>query len=277
MDALCLFPPPVRRGERLRLLYRIDANQVLHLRVALASRASHGEVELTRENPLANVVNPEARRERLLQIEEGLRSGEVKGPKAIEATEEAARLYADLGQREKALAAYGRLLRARTTPSPWILVTMGLLAGELGDHEREERLLRASAAADTAWGGALFDLALSQRRRGLWREALGSVHEAIQRAPDPPYLVLRALVYEEMGNAAGREADLARALGAFGPVSALADFDLSWLVTACRMAGDAARLAAAEAEQRKRKSAKPCAPVPDGLLPELSPALARTH
>ena len=277
MDALCLFPPPVRRGERLRLHYRIDANQVLHLRVALADRPGHGEYDLTRENPFANVVSPEPRRERLLRIEESLKSGEVTGPKAIEATEEAARLYAELGQREKALAVYARLLRARATPSPGILVTMGLLAGELGDHAREERLFRACADADPAWGGALFDLALSQRRRGLWREALASVDEAVRREPEPAYLVLRALVHDKLGNEADRVADLALALAALGPVSSLGDFDLSWSVTAFRMAGDAARLAAAEAEQRRRRSAKPGAPEPEGLLPELSPAPARAN
>lgn len=277
MNALCLFPPPVRHGELLKLRYRIDSNQVLHLLVSLAARPGHGEYELTRENPLSNVVNPQPKRERLLEIEESLKSGAVSGKKAVEATEEAARLYADLGQREKALAVYARLLRARGEASPGLLVKMGLLAGELGDHEREEKLFRACAAADTTWGGALFNLALSQRRRGLWLDALASVNEAVKREPDPPYLVLRALVHEALGNAPARESDLSRALATFGPVSALDDFELSWLLTASRMAGDATRQAAAESEQRKRRQAKPEAPLPDGLLPDLAPALAKPN
>lgn len=277
MNALCLFPPPVRLGERLKLRYRVDANQVLHLLVSLAARPGHGEYELTRENPLSNVVNPQPKRERLLEIEESLRSGAVTGRKAVEATEEAARLYADLGQREKALAVYVRLLRARGEASPGLLVKMGLLAGELGDTEREEKFFRACAAADTAWGGALFNLALSQRRRGLWLDAFRSVNEAFQREPEPPYLVLRALVHESMGNSPAREADLSRALATFGPASALDDFDLGWLVTACRMAGDATRQAAAEDEQRKRRQARPETPLPGGLLPDLAPALAKVN
>jgi molecular chaperone DnaK (HSP70) len=277
MDALCPFPPPVRRGEPLKLRYRVDENQVLHLRVAVASRPGHGEYELTRENPLSNVVNPQPKRERLLEIEEGLRTGTVTGKKAVEATEEAARLYADLGQREKALAVFRRLLRARGQPDAAILVRMGLLAGELGDHEKEAKYFRECAAADPAWGGALFNLALSERRRGLWPEALASVSLAIQREAEPAYLVLRALVNEAVGDAAARDADLARALGAFGPVSAQDDFSLGWLVTACRMSGDAARLHAAEAEQRERHRTKPGQGSFEGLLPDLAPALAMAN
>lgn len=277
MDALCPFPPPVRRGEPLKLRYRVDENQVLHLRVAVASRPEHGEYELTRENPLSNVVNPQPKRERLLEIEEGLRTGTVTGKKAVEATEEAARLYADLGQREKALAVFRRLLRARGRPDSAILVRMGLLAGELGDFEKEARYFRECAAADPSWGGGLFNLALSERRRGLWSEALASVNLAIQREAEPAYLVLRALVNEALGDAAARDADLARALGAFGPVSAQDDFSLGWLVTACRMSGDAARLRAAEAEQRERHRAKPGQGSSEGLLPDLAPALAMAN
>jgi tetratricopeptide (TPR) repeat protein len=277
MNALCLFPPPVRRGEALRLSYRMDESQVLHLRVAVAGRPGHGEYELTRENPLSNVVNPQPKRERLLELEEELRTGAVQGKKALEATEEAARLYAELGQREKALSVYRHLLRARGRADASILVRMGLLAGELGDAQREERYFRECAEADPVWGGALFDLALSKRRRGLWAEALAAVTLAIDREPDPPYLVLRALVNEALGDAAGRAADLGRALGAFGPAAALDDFELGWCVTACRMAGDAATLRAAEAEEKRRRQAKPREPgSPDscGLLPDLAPALA---
>lgn len=278
MNALCLFPPPVRRGDRLRLRYRVDANQVLHLRVSLAGRPGSGEYELTRENPLSNVVDPQPRRERLLEIEEALRIGAVAGPKALEAIDEAARLYTDLGQREKALAAWRSLLRARGYPDPRILQRMALLAGDLGDHEREERFYREAAAADPACGAALFNLALSQRRRGLWVEAHASVTEAIGRDPDPPAWVLRALVYEAMGNRPAREADLARALATFGPASALDDFELGWLLTAARMAGDAALRRAAEGEQRARQRPLPAgAPLAEGLLPDLAPALARVN
>ena len=277
MNALCLFPPPVRRGEALRLSYRMDENQVLHLRVAVAGRPGHGAYELTRENPLSNVVNPQPKRERLLEIEQSLRTGAVQGKKAVEATEEAARLYAELGQREKALSVYRHLLRARGRADASILVRMGLLAGELGDTEREEKYFRECAEADPIWGGALFNLALSKRRRGLWAEALAAVTLAIDREPDPPYLVFRALVNEALGDATSRGADLGRALGAFGPAAALDDFELGWCVTAARMAGSAAALQAAEAEQTSRRQAKPReSGTPDsfGLLPDLAPALA---
>ena len=274
MNALCLFPPPVRRGEPLKLKYRMDENQVLHLRVAVAARPEHGEYELSRENPLANVVNPQPKRERLLEIEESLRTGAVTGRKAVEATEEAASLYADLGQREKALSVYRRLLRARGRPDVSLLVRMGLLAGELGDAGREEKYYREAAAADPSWGGALFNLALSERRRGLWAEALATATLAVQREPEPPYLVLRALVNEALDDTPARDADLARALGAFGPASALDDFSLGWLVTACRMSGDAPRLRAAEAEQKERARARPGLLPDGGLLPDLAPALA---
>ncbi len=270
MNALCLFPPPVRRGEPLRLRYRVDASQVLHLRVDLTARPDAGEYELHRENPLTNVVNSQPKRERLLEIEESLRTGAVSGSKATAATEEAARLYTDLGQREKALSVYRALLRAKGRPDCSLLLRMGLIAGELGDDAREERYYRESAEADPTWGGPLFNLALARRRRGLLQEALSSVNDAIRRNPDAPYFVLRALVHDSLGSVSGRDADLARAFASFAPLPTQDAFALGWYTTACRLASDAPRLNAAEEEAKQRRTARPGEPFVDGLLPVLA-------
>ncbi len=276
LNALCLFPPPVRQGEPLRLRYRVDANQLLHLRVDLPARPGAGGHELRLENPLTNVVNSQPKRERLLEIEESLRTGLLSGSKAAAATEEAARLYADLGQREKALSVYRALLRAKGRPDADLLFRMGLLAGELGDDGREERFYLESAEADPTGSEALFNLALARRRRGLLAEALSTVTEAIRRDPDAAYLVLRALVHDGLGDVPDRDADLARAFATFAPLPTQGDFALAWYLAACRLAGDAPRLAAAEAEEKRRRTTKPGLPFVDGLLPVLA-AFAQTN
>jgi len=276
MNALCLFPPPVRQGEPLRLRYRVDANQLLHLRVDLPARPGAGGHELRLENPLTNVVNSQPKRERLLEIEESLRTGALSASKAAAATEEAARLYADLGQREKALSVYRALLRAKGRPDADLLFRMGLLAGELGDDGREERFYLESAEADPTGSEPLFNLALARRRRGLLAEALSTATEAIRREPDAAYLVLRALVHDSLGDVPARDADLARAFASFAPLPTQGDFALAWYLAACRLAGDAPRLAAAEAEEKRRRAAKPGLPFVDGLLPVLA-AFAQTN
>jgi molecular chaperone DnaK (HSP70) len=270
MNALCLLAPPVRLGEPLGLRYRVDANQVLQLRLDLTGGREDREFELTRENPITNIVNDQPKRERLLEIEESLRTGAVKGKDAVAATEKAAGLYAELGQREKALSVYRVLLRARGGPDSSLLLRMGLLAGELGDDAREERYYLESAGADPTRGGALFNLALALRRRGHPKEAVAPATEAIRREPDAAYLVLRALLHDALGDAPARDADLARAFASFGPLPTQDAFALSWYATASRLAGDAPRLAAAEAEEKRRRTAKPGEPFVDGLLPVLA-------
>jgi hypothetical protein len=270
-------PGPLVQGQRLRFSYRMDENKDLNCRVALDGDPDRGETAFRQENPLSNVVNPQPRRQRALEIEETLRTGKVPEAQAAAMTREAAQLYGELGQREKALAIWRSLL-ARRGADPGILNRMGILAGELGDTTKEEKYYREAAAADLRWGIPLFNLALAKERSNP-AEALALLNKAIERASSPPYYVLRARVREALKDLPGKERDLKEAIASFGPAAELPDWELSWYIAACRMARENILKLAAEAEKSRRgeKTEQTSEPSPGSLLPDVAPALARPN
>lgn len=269
-------PAPLIQGQRLAVSYRMDENQDLHFKVALDGDLARGEWTFRQENPLSNVVNPQPKRQRVLEIEETLRTTKLPEAKTEELTEEAANLYGALGQREKALTIWRRLLAKRGSADPGILNRMGILAGELGDAAKEEKYYREASAADRRWGTPLFNLALS-RKGGRWAEALDLVNQALERNPSAPYRVLRAEVREALKDRAGRDGDLREALAAFAPISAQTDWELFWYLRACRMAGEDVLRKAVEAEQLRRGQKGAKAIPAEGLLPDVAPALTRPN
>jgi hypothetical protein len=261
-------PAPVTKGEGLVLEYRYDANQILELKLALAMKAGTGSYECTVENPLTNVVNPQVARLKLDELEEEIRTGKVPKEDVPEALVEAADLMAELGHRERAFAQLKKVLQGRNRPDGMILTKMAILAGEMGDHEREERLYREASAAEPGWGGPLFNLALALERRGDLGGAMEAVDGAVSRERSAPYLVLRAQLAEKLGDRAGRERDLHEALDLFGPPQSLSEWALGWLIYAAHMAGDSELEEKARAELKlRRKGAVAAEDV--GFLPGL--------
>ena len=246
-------PGPVSKGEGLVLEYRYDANQVLELRLRLATKAGTDAWACAVENPLTNVVNPQAARLKLDTLEEAIRTGVVPKDEVAEALVEAADLMAELGHRERAFAQLKKVLAVRNAPDGGILNRMGSLAAEIGDAERAVKLYREAAAAEPSWGGPQFNLALLLERRGDHAGALEAIDTALERESLPPYLVLRARLAATLGREAERARDLAAALEAFEPAARLSEWALGWLITAATMAGDAALQEKARAELKLRR------------------------
>lgn len=266
---------PAVKGEPLLLDVRLDENQVLKLELRRASNENGRPFTERIENPLTHVVNPQDTRLRIEESEEALRTGCVPAAEVPARLSELASDYAELGQREKALDYYRKALKRRGGPDAVTLNRMGIVAGEIGDAEREEKFYRESAAADPDWGAPLFNLALAQRRRGEYAKASETVEEALRRERDAPYLVLRAQIAEGLGDAAGRARFLEEGLGEFGPVPGLDDWSLGWHLTGARMSGDEELVAAIEQEQKKRRRGTPVPGSERGQLPIRSVALER--
>ena len=265
--------PAVAKGDPLRLRYRMDVNQVLHLRLARGGEDDpREEFQLTVENPLTSVVNPNAKRDEILDLEERMRAGALPKAAQRETVERIAELEADLGRYERALSLLGNL--NRMAPDVVILNRMGMIAGRLGDHEREEKFYREAARISSHWNGPLFNLALSLRGQGRLSEAVETIDAAIAREPDPPSLILKAGLASTLEQPKGEcDALLERAFAAFDPLVALDDFELSWYRFGARLARDGARERAAEEERQRRGDSS--VPVPDGVLPETRNEIAR--
>lgn len=260
---------PVEVGDPLVLEVSFDENQVLDLSLSLARATDAIPFSYRIENPITHVVNPSEARVRIDEAEEDLNAGNVPPDEVPTKYVSLAEDYADLGQRERALDCLHKALRKRGEPSASILNRMGMLCGELGDDARQEKLYREAAAVNTAWGGPLFNLALAQHRRKQYAEALESIDEAIARERDAPYLVLRAMICEALGDAEERARSLDDAAAAFGPIATLDEWALGWLTTCAKMKGDDKLLAATQDERQARGAAKLVAAEPRGRLPML--------
>lgn len=264
--------PPVKKNEPLLLKYRLDENQALHLQLSLAHHPDRGVFRCQKINPLTNVVNPQPVRLELAQAEERLRAGERSAP----LVERAAELCTELGHFGKALD----LLRARLSmdgrPNAGILNRIGILVDRMRESPRAARLYRAAAEASPGWSIPLFNLALLHRTEGRWAEAREVIDRALRLERGIPHLVLSAQIAEGAGTTERRDEHLAEALRTAGPLGALDDWDLLWLLTGARMKGDQAVHRAAEAE-RKRTHERPdtSAQTAAGVLPAESPVLVR--
>ncbi|HEY7300503.1 MAG TPA: Hsp70 family protein [Xanthobacteraceae bacterium] len=268
-------PAPVNKGDKLRLDYRLDENQVFEFMLTLADSKEAKPLAGRIENPLSNVVNPHGKRLKIQQAEEDLRTGKVPSAQIPDKVVAIARDYAELQQIEKAISYLQQALRWKNQPDPDILNLLGIYYGELGDIEKQEKCYRESFRVSNS-PAALFNLALSQKRRRQFADALESIQSYLQREQDGPVYTLKAMVAEATKEAATRDGALRAAMECFGEPRSMSDWELGWYITATRMAGDNANLEAATAEQRRRKEMGQLIPSPDGQLPMISPALART-
>lgn len=263
----------VNKGDGMLLRYRLDPNQVLHLELSLNNRPEE-TCTFKLENPLTNVVNPNAKRDRILELEEQMRTKAIPKERQRDTVKEIALLYADLGQREHALDLLRNLLKPK--PDGGILNHMGIIYGQLGDFTRQDKCYR-QAAEVWNYSAPLFNLALSQKNQGRTEAAMQTIGEAIARAPEPPYFVLKALLHENQNQRQQRDADLQRAFATYNPLPTLNDWELGWFLTGAQLAQDEARQAAAKAEQQNRRHSKDASsPDQDGtLVPDTKEELVR--
>ena len=130
------------------------------------------------------------------------------------------------------------------------------------------------AARVSTWAAPLFNLALAQKNRRQFAEAMTSIEQCLRRRDDGPTYTLKATIADGMGQADGRDEALRDALGSFTGPRGMSDWELGWYVTAARMAGDKKKLDEATEEQRRRKDAGQSAAVPDGQRPMISTTLS---
>jgi len=244
---------PVAEGDRLRLQYRINENQVFEFRLTVADDPKGTPFEQSIQNPLSNVVNPHATRLKIQQAEEELRTGKIPAPQRPGKIVAIARDYVELDQTEKAISYLERALRMKNQPDPDILNLMAIYFGGLGNTDKEERLFLECARL-TRGNAPLFNLALSQNKQHRLPAAAQTIESCLERHRDGPTLALKAMIADSMKHAGERDAALREAMGLFGGTRSMSDWELGWLATAAGMVGDKVRLEEASAEQKRRKA-----------------------
>ena len=242
---------PAREGAPLSLQYRLDENQVLELKLARADGGDSVPLQAELDKPLTNVVNPQNKRLQALEIEEHLKTSNWSKSKMVREMRSLADLYADLGQPERAVSTLLAALRLHGAADEYLLNKLGMVCGELGDFEREERFY-CEAGDASSWNGPWFNLALSKKRQGKITEAIESLERGLAKERDAPDLVLRAMLADAQKDVSARDDYLNEAVTLFDSPSSLSDWELGWFVTGMRMVGDESQLAEGHAEVKRR-------------------------
>ena len=265
--------PIVSKGDSLILRYRMDANQVLHLRLSLKDGPEQG-FESTVENPLSAIDNPRVERNKILELEEQMRSKELSERVQQQIVMEIVELECKLGHKERAMDFLINL--SRTKPKSLILNRMGIIAGELGDHDREEKYYREAARLSMRNSAPLFNLALSQYKQSIQEEAMKTIDEAIDREQDPPFLILKATISDKMKQPKNvQEELLEQAFRAFGSLQSLDDFEFYWYAHGAKLADDSVKKNKVEEERKRRNKQRNIKLSSEGSLPELKQEIAR--
>ncbi|MDD2367542.1 MAG: Hsp70 family protein [Desulfuromonadaceae bacterium] len=255
MSELWDIPAPVKAGEKIRLEYRYDENQVLDVRAFHADRDDVKPLKERREHPLTNISNPQVIKLRIEDIEEKLRTGIIQPQERRSIVMDLAEDCAEIRQYEKAIAKLTELLRQRNEPDAAIINRMAMYCGYMGDIEREQRFYTEASAADPTMSAPWFNLALSLRKQKRLEEAKNSVDMAIGLENDSaPYYVLQAQVVRDMGKDFATKEFLDIAWKRFPKVTDQTDWDLGWYITASEMREDKEAGDLARQERSRRKT-----------------------
>lgn len=255
----------VTEGEPICVEYSYDENQILDILLSLANNKDLTVFQEKLERPLTNIVNPNATRESILEIEEEIRSHRFPQHELVSKMIVVSKLYADLNQYEKAIDILGAALRIKGKPDSGILNLMGIYCGNIGDEERQEKLYRESAVVGD-WDGPFFNLALALSGKNRTEEAIAVIDDALDRFKNGPFLVLRAKLERERDNIPEYRDNLEEAFKLFEPVEQLDNWELSWYLTGASMLGDQTLIDKAKKEERARRGATGTV---DGVLPEM--------
>ena len=245
---------PVKHGDKLRLEYAFDENQVLKLRLTIAGNKGGQEFRAEKDKPLSSTVNPHSKRERALEIEEDLKTAGLPPATQMQKMIELAQTHAELGQHDKAISLLRAVMQKKQQPDAWLVNRIGMLYGEKRDVEKQEKFYKEAISIAGDWQGPAFNLALSQKNRGKTQEAAKTLDRVLEKFRGAPYLVLRASVAEQMMEMPLRQKLLEEARLAFGPVASLESWELGWCARAASMLCDEETRQAAEAEIQRRAS-----------------------
>ena len=269
MSELWDIPAPVKAGERIRLEYRYDENQVLDVRAFHADRDDVKPLKERREHPLTHVSNPQAIKLRIEETEEKLRIGAIQPKERRNLVMNLAEDCAEIRQYEKAIAKLSEYLRQRNEPDAYIINRMALYSGYMGDTVREEKLYNEASVADPTISTPWFNLALLKHKQKLLEEAKHAVDMAIGlKTESAPYYVLLAQIVRDMGKDFAVKEFLDIAWKRFPELSEQDDWSLGWYITAAEMRKDnEAAVAAREKRSRRKAGAMATCHESEGILP----------
>ena len=240
-------------GDEIIMEYRVTSGKQFQCRAYLV-KSPEIIFDMTTENPLVNTLNPHSVRIKIEETEEKLRHKGGGNSEDKDTFVQIARWYAEINQKEKALDFLRTALNKIQRPDEEILNLQGIYFDELGDAKRSEKAYMEADKATSTWGGPLFNLALSFRKRGMHDKALETIDRAIKKIGHKgPYLTLKAMCLASLGNEDEKQKTLSDAVHSFDPPEILDDWELGWYTTAADLFSDDEYISKAKKENEKRR------------------------
>jgi tetratricopeptide (TPR) repeat protein len=246
-------PESALPGAEITMEYQLTAGKQFLCRAYLTEKPEDN-FDLITENPLINILNPFSVRLKIEEAEEDLRNKGGGSAEDRDTFVQIARWYAELNQREKALDFLRTALLKIQRADAEVLNLQGIYYEELGDHERSEKAYREADKATGTWGGPLFNLALSYRKRGRHEDALKTINQALKKVGQKgPYLTLKALCLESLKSDNQKQEILSEAIVSYDPPETLDDWELGWFTTAAELLDEDKYVQRAKKEKEKRR------------------------
>ncbi len=252
LNEIWKLPVIANGGDEIILEYRITSGKQFECRAYLL-KSPEEYLELTVENPLVNVVNPNLTYLKIEEYEEYLRNKNGGTRYDIEIFIKLANLYGELNQYEKAIDYLKLALKKLNRGDAEILNLMGIFYERLGDHERAEKAY-IEASKYSSWDGPIFNLALNYYHRGNMEKAIQLLDNHIKRK-DVPSLVLKALCLGGMRRIIEKNEILLEATKKAN-IENMSTWELEWLKKAAELLRDEKLKEEVEREISKRSDIK---------------------
>ena len=240
-------------GAEITMEYQLTAGKQFRCRAYLTDNPED-VFDLITENPLINTLNPHSVRLKIEEAEEDLRNKGGGNAEDRDIFVQIAQWYDELNQHEKALDFLRTALLKLQRADAEILNLQGIYYEALKDHERSEKTYREADNSTGTWGGPLFNLALSYRKRGKHEDALKTINQALEKVGKKgPYLTLKALCLESLKNKNQKKEVLSDAIVSYGPPEILDDWELGWYTTTAELLDEDKYVQRAKKEKEKRR------------------------
>jgi tetratricopeptide (TPR) repeat protein len=222
-------PPGVNAGTPIALAIQVDENQ--HFKIIAHVAGVEDTIQL--DNPFSVSANPNADRDKILELEEKVLEADTESKRA-KIIGEIAVLHHGLGERERARQLFeGLLANAEGDRVGTILHRLGLICGEMKDVDAQVAYYRQALSMGFS-DGIAFNLALQLDNDGNHKEALEIIEAAMEKRKEGADNSLRGLILKNLSRQLDATEAFQACIDAFPKIDELRPFDLSWLGTAAR-------------------------------------------
>lgn len=222
-------PPGLNAGTPIALAIQVDENQ--HFKIIANVAGVEETIQL--DNPFSVSANPNADRDKILELEEKVLEADTESKRA-KIIGEIAILHHGLGERERARQLFeGLLANAEGDRVGTILHRLGLICGEMKDVDAQVAYYRQALSMGFS-NGIAFNLALQLDDDGNHEEALEIIEAAMEKRKQGADNALRGLILKNLARPLDATEAFQACIDAFPTIDELRPFDLVWLTRAAR-------------------------------------------